>query len=103
MAVTEYFRTAKGTHRHASYSCANAHRAIRSGDPVRIADQDVSDWAPCEFCCTAEETAEFTAPVPPVMCRNSGVVNPRRMRSTCTDCGKEGAVNRSTGSLRAHQ
>jgi hypothetical protein len=35
-------------------------------------------------------------------CRNSGVTHSNRLYSVCKDCGKEGAVNRSTGSLRAH-
>lgn len=49
--------------------------------------------------------AEPVKPVAPAveMCRNSGVRHPRRMRSTCNDCGKEGAVNRSSGTIRAHK
>jgi hypothetical protein len=37
------------------------------------------------------------------MCRNSGVVNPKRLYSACKDCGKEGRVNRSTSTIRAHK
>lgn len=102
MTVTQYFRTAKGTHRHASYDCANSHRAIASGDPVRIADQDAKNWAPCEICCTPSDIAAYAVPVTPAKCSNSGVVDPRRMGSKCLDCGKEGTVNRRTGTLRAH-
>jgi hypothetical protein len=102
----KYYRTSKGSHRHATYYCANARRAIGSGDPIVIPASEVKDWAACEHCCSAEEvkaSAEAQAAKPvKVMCPNRGVDNPRRLYSTCRDCGKEGKVNGSTGSLRAH-
>jgi ribosomal protein S14 len=108
--ATTYYRTGKGSKRHATYYCANARRAIASGDPIRIAADDVANWAPCKHCCTADEVAEQGAPAAdkpaaPVKayCRNSGVQSPRRLYSRCSDCGKEGAVNRKTGTLRAHE
>lgn len=103
----KYYRTGQGSHRHADWYCANALRSIHTGDTLPIPADQAKDWAPCERCCAADEieAAAQAAQQQPVqaVCRNSGVRNPRRLRSTCTDCGKEGAVNRSTGTLRAHQ
>lgn len=104
-AVTAaYFRTAHGSHRHADYSCANGRRRIGSGDPTAIPDAEVADWAPCEFCCTTSDHAAHTPTTAKARCANSGVAHPgsRRLHDTCRDCGKPGAVNRSTGTLRAH-
>jgi hypothetical protein len=101
-----YYRTAKGSHRHLSFECANQLRAIRSGTPTVIPAAEVTDWAACEHCC---DTAEVVASVKAAaarqddMCTNSGVLNPRCVQSECRDCGKRGSVNRSTGSLRAHK
>lgn len=105
MANTTYFRTAYGTHRHATYYCANAKRAIQSGDPIAIPANEISNWAPCSDCCTAADVkaaADSAAPVK-VMCDNSGMVpaNPRKLYRKCSDCGYEGKVG--SNGLRAHQ
>ncbi len=105
MALT-YFRTTHGDHRHADYTCANTKRAIASGDPIAIPASEVASWAPCSDCCTADDVKAGAAAkqaAADTMCPNRGVAKPQRMRSTCRDCGKEGAVNRSTGSIRAHK
>lgn len=99
--MTAYYRTGKGSHRHASLYCANARRSVFTGDPIEIPAAEVGDWPPCEFCCDAAEVAS-APPVENTNCRNSGVTNPRRLYSTCLDCGKEGAVSPRTGSIRAH-
>lgn len=99
--MTTHYRTGKGSHRHADIHCANARRSVLTGYPVKIPADEVGEWPACEFCCTAEEVAK-SLKAQPVKCDNGGVKNPRRMYSTCVDCGKEGAVNRNTGTLRAH-
>lgn len=105
--MNTYFRTGCGTHRHVSTFCANARRAIHTGDIVKLTADEINNYPACEFCCSAEEVQasdEIVAAQPvKTMCDNTGVVNARRMYSKCTDCGKEGKVNRSTGSLRAHE
>jgi hypothetical protein len=50
---------------------------------------------------TAAEVATSTPVEAPARCLNSGVVHPRRLYSTCKDCGKEGKVGRF-GTLRNH-
>jgi hypothetical protein len=104
-APQPYYRTGKGKRRHASYYCANSRRSVFTGDPVVIPAAEVANWAACGHCCDpAEVLPAVSAPAPAdVKCKNSGVTNPRRMYSTCKDCGKEGAVNRNTGTLRAHK
>jgi hypothetical protein len=109
--MTTYYRTGKGHKRHASVYCANARRAIRTGDPLVIPAAEVQDWLPCRFCCNAEEIAA-EAPAAPVaapveqrvMCPNSGISRPgsRRLYDKCSDCGKEGAVGKN-GRIRAHE
>jgi hypothetical protein len=101
--LVKYYHSAKGSKRHASWYCINGLRRISSGEPIRIAPDKVGDWAPCTKCCHHDEAAQ-TDPTPakPEMCRNSGVTNPRRLYSECTDCGKSGSVNRSNATLRAH-
>lgn len=101
-ATSTAYRTAKGNHRHADYNCANALRDIESGDPVVIPAAEVSDWAPCSICTTDAEVQAHTEAKAATKCANSGVTHPQRGRSACRDCGKVGAVNRSTGTLRAH-
>jgi hypothetical protein len=111
--TTTYYRTGKGSKRHASVYCANSRRSVSTGDPVRLTADEAAKWAPCRFCCTAEEVAAFgqapaaaKAPADPAgeFCANTGVMRPgsRRLRDRCKDCGKEGAVNRKTGTLRQH-
>lgn len=104
--MTIYYRTGKGSHRHTDFYCANTRRSLFTGDVTVIPTDEVAGWAPCDVCCGADEVAAHAATVAAAqdeMCRNSGVTNPRRMRSTCRDCGKEGAVNRSTGKIKAHR
>lgn len=102
-----YFRTGHGTHRHASVDCANVRRMIHTGDPVELTAAEINSYPACEFCCSADEitASAKTIAAQPVktLCKNDGVTNMRRLRSTCSNCGKEGAVNRKTGSLKAHE
>lgn len=57
--MTEYYRTGKGSKRHASSYCGNARRSIHTGDLILIPAGEVKNWAPCKHCCTAEEVAAF--------------------------------------------
>lgn len=101
MPNTPYFRTTHGDHRHASYSCANAKRAIASGDPIRIPADEVASWTPCSDCCTAEEIAAATAKPVSVHCTGNMIpANPRKLYRKC-ECGYEGKVG--TNGLRAHK
>ncbi len=105
-ATRTYYRTAKGSHRHADWTCANTRRSIFLGDVTEIPADEVKDWAACDVCCTEAEVIASVAAVEAkaaTMCRNSGVRKPRHIQSECTDCGKRGTVNRSTGTLRAHK
>lgn len=99
-----YYRTLKGSHRHLSWYCANYHRSIFSGDTMIMAPAEVDTYEPCSKC-TAEELANWNPAPTKVMCPNSGIAHPGRGRlyDDCKDCGRNGAVNRSTGRIRAHQ
>lgn len=109
-ATREFYRTAKGSKRHAEWTCANGRRAIASGDPILIPAADVKDWLPCKHCCPADlvqqeraaEQARQTAKAAE-QCPNVGVNHPQRIQSECRSCGKRGTVNRTTGTLRAHK
>lgn len=105
--TTKFYRTGKGKRAHASIYCANTRRSIMTGYPTEIPAAELSTWITCKHCSTGELAARpepTSAPEPaPERCKNSGVTNPQRIYSLCRDCGKEGAVNRSTGSLRAHK
>jgi len=98
--LSKYWRTGKGSHRHANRYCANARRSIFTGDEFRIPAAEVKDWAPCEACCTAEEVAAFAAAQvakteaeAEIYCTNRrpvpGSYNPRlyQVRGTCGECG----------------
>lgn len=102
---TVYYRTGQGSHRHASPFCANSKRDTFTGDITVIPPTDVAGWAPCIDCCADADVTAATAAArakTDAQCRNGGVVNPRRIYSTCRDCGKEGKVNPKTGKIRAH-
>lgn len=105
--TTIYFRTGQGSHRHASRFCANSKRSIYTGDVTIIDQAEVANWEPCLDCCTEAEIKAASAAAEvkaDAMCpNNQGVAIPRRIYSTCNVCGKEGKVNRSTGSIRAHK
>lgn len=102
-----YYRTRKGSKAHGSAFCANARRAIGSGDIIAIPADELKGWEPCKHCTAPElraawgTLAKVEKPAQE-MCRNSGVRRPRRINSHCIDCGKPGTVIRSTGALRAH-
>lgn len=102
-----YYRTGKGTKRHASSICANSRRRIHTGDAVVCTAAEVAKMAPCKFCCTTDEVAQAAAQAPakPAGCNNSGVQikNSRRLYNKCSDCGRQGRVVASTGRLKAHQ
>ena len=102
-ATATYYRTAKGSHVHADFECANQRRALESGTPVAVAFDEL---APCEHCCDTEMVAQAATVAQAkqdAQCANQGVTNPKRIQSNCTNCGKLGKVDRSTGKLRAHK
>ena len=104
--MTSYYRTAKGSHRHLSFECANQRRHILLGDVSVIPADEAEGWAPCEDCCPAGEVAAAAAKAAAKaeqMCANEGVAKPRHIESTCRSCGKRGKVDRRTGKLRAHK
>lgn len=105
-AATRYYRTAKGSHRHADWTCANTRRSIQTGAVSEIPAAEAASWAPCDVCCDPTEVraaaTQATAKADG-QCANTGVRKPRQIQSECVDCGKRGTVNRSTGSLRAHK
>lgn len=101
-----YWRTGRGSYRHASFYCANSKREIHTGDCTVIDPAEVETWAPCADCCTDADVAAATAAAAAKQenrCPNNrGVAKPGRIYSTCNVCGKEGKVIRSSGSIRAH-
>ncbi len=102
--TTIFWRTGKGSMRHASFVCANSKRSIFTGDCLVIPAAEVEQWTPCADCCTdADVTAARAAAAAKldVNCKNSGVVHPQRIRSACKDCGKFGSVIPGA-KLRAH-
>jgi hypothetical protein len=103
--TTIFFRTGKGSHRHASRFCANSKRDLFTGDVTEIPEAEAATWAACADCCTDADVTEGRKAAEAkadAQCRNSGVTRSGRIYSTCRDCGKEGKVNRSTGKIRAH-
>lgn len=102
-----YWRTGKGSHRHASFYCANGKRDIMTGDCQPLDKDEALNWAPCLDCCSdADKEAHAVAEAAraETMCPNSGLVhNPQRIQNQCSDCGKWGTTNRATGRLRAHK
>ena len=101
-----YYRTARGSHRHTRWTCANVRRSIQMGPVTEIPAAEVADWAPCDVCCGATEVTEHaarTAAATAEKCPNPGVVKPRHIESECRACGKRGKVNRSTGKIAAHK
>ncbi len=104
--TVKHYQTAKGSHRHQDWHCANQRRSIQTGAVTEIPADKVSQWPACEHCCPVEEvreSAKAAAAKADEMCANTGVANPRHIQSTCNDCGKRGSVNRSTGKLRGHK
>jgi hypothetical protein len=106
--TTIYYRTGKGSHRHANAFCANSKREITTGDITIIPADEASNWEPCIDCCPEADVkaaAEVAAAKAAATCTNSGIMHPGRGRlyDDCKDCGKNGKVNRSTGRLRAHK
>lgn len=104
---TIFWRTGKGSHRHASFYCANSKRDIMTGDCIVIPEAEAASWTACVDCCTDADVLEGRKAAEgkaAEMCpNNKGVARPNRIYSTCNVCGKEGKVNRSTGSIRAHR
>lgn len=103
MSDTTYYRTAKGSHVHADFECANQRRAIASGDPMVVSFDELP---PCEHCCDSESVKVAVAAAQAkadTLCANAGVTHPQRIQSQCKSCTKVGKVDRRTGSLRAHK
>ncbi|QYN17493.1 hypothetical protein [Amycolatopsis sp. DSM 110486] len=114
--TTTYYRTGKGSHRHANPHCANYRRSIFTGDITTIPANEVNDWAPCEACCTPEAMkayqelkASAKAASDNVYCENKSAVrgsyNPRLLypRGTCRDCGATKVSMTKTMNLRKHK
>jgi hypothetical protein len=102
-AAARYFRTAKGSHVHADFECANQRRAIALGDPIECG---IDEMAPCEHCMPTGAVAAHLAQLAAkqdTMCAGGGVTHPQRVQSKCKSCEKVGKVDRRTGSLRAHK
>ena len=105
---TIFWRTGRGSYRHASFYCANSKRDIMTGDCTVIPETEAAGWAACADCCSDADVLEGrkAAEVKAAgMCKNSGTKNAGRGRiyDDCRDCGKNGKVNRSTGKIRAHK
>jgi hypothetical protein len=99
----KFYRTTHGDHRHASYSCANAKRAIASGDPIALSDDEAASWTPCSDCCTPSDIKAHAeqASKADVYCTGQMVpANPRKLYRKC-ECGYEGKVG--ANGLRAHK
>lgn len=115
--LSNYWRTGKGSHRHANRYCANSRRSIFTGDEFRLTVAEVADWLPCEACCSAEEVAEAAAAQAAkataeadVYCTNRrpapGSYNPRlyQVRGTCGTCGAEKvSIIKQGMNLRKHR
>lgn len=102
-----FFRSGKGGRVHSSYACIASRRSIWWGEvqALTVPEAVAEGWTGCGHCCTEADHALLVPAVvveKPATCRNSGVVNGRRIYSDCIDCGKNGKVNRSTGRIRAH-
>lgn len=105
--TTKFYRTGKGSHRHASEWCANGRRSVHTGDISVIPAAEVKDWAACELCCETSDvaaSAKAEQVKADTMCANTGVRRPgsRRLYDDCKDCGKNGKVG-ANGTLRAHK
>lgn len=106
--TTVFYRTGKGSMRHASAFCANSKRSIFTGDVFPIDQAEAKDWQACTDCCSDADVLEAQAAAEAKqaqMCPNSGITHAGhgRIYDTCRDCGKEGKVNRQTGRIRAHK
>lgn len=106
-ANTTFYRTGKGSHRHASQFCANSRRSVFTGEVTVIPAAEIKNWPACEHCCdTADVAASAQAEQvkADAMCPNTGVKRPgsRRLYDDCKDCGKNGRVM-SNGTLKAHK
>ena len=102
---SEFYRTTKGKKAHRNMYCANSRRSIWSR-VYEISAAEIRSWTPCLHCCSAEERELHwkSAPAAPATCANEGIkhAGQGRLYSSCSTCGKEGKVIRSTGRIRAH-
>lgn len=98
-----YWRTGKGSMRHASFYCANSKRSIFTGDCIPLSTAEAADWAPCADCCTDADVAAARVAEEAkraANCDNPGVVHKHRIYSNCKGCGRFGKV--TGGRLRNH-
>ncbi len=98
--TAKFFRTAKGSHVHADFECANQRRSIHLGDPIECA---ADAMAPCEHCCPTGLVSAHAAKVAveiEAKCADMRATHPQRIESTCRTCGKRGKVNRRNGQIR---
>lgn len=93
-----WYRTGKGSHRHASWACANNKRHIDTGSVLET-DEDLPF---CADCTDAETVASRTAKPETAHCAGSGssFKNPKLMRAACPVCGK---VLKGRGPVPTHK
>lgn len=95
--ATTVHRASRGTDGNLYVHCGSVRYRNTTETVFTVQDAPVD----CHRCNGTEAPAAPAADKP-AQCPNRGVVNSRRMVSHCNDCGREGTVNRRTGSLRAH-
>lgn len=101
--MTNYYRTGKGSHRHASWFCANGRRHIDTGDVTECTATEAAEMAPCQHCTEAAEivahieTVAAAKAAAPAKCEGRPA-NPRHIQSKCTECNHRGTSRK----WRAH-
>lgn len=91
MTTKSYYRTGKGSHRHASWYCANGRRAIDTGDVIECTATEATKMAPCQHCTEVAEIVAHieTVAAKPAKC-DGRPANPRHIKSKCTECAHVG-------------
>jgi hypothetical protein len=101
--TADQFRTLYGSHRHASWTCANTQRRVTSGDVITCTTDDELALPPCSLCQTTEAVAAAPAPAAKAYCAGSGQTpaNSRRLYIQCPVCNK--TLKGQSGGVRKHQ
>lgn len=106
--MATWYRTTKGSHRHADAECANQRRRITAGDIAIIPADQVADWTPCQECSPTGEITARNATASGVCSGTGGPAvagsyHPKRIqkRGTCPVCAATVAMT-STLNLRKH-
>jgi hypothetical protein len=101
--MNAYYRTGKGSHRHASWYCANGRRAIDTGDVIECTATEAAEMAPCQHCTDEAEivahieTVVAEVAAKPAKC-DGRPANPKFIKSQCKECAHVG----TSRSWRAH-